>query len=62
MTEEQKAQIYGSLLNEHTKLFNEINLIKAQSMDLNSEQLRKIQQMENRQLQIMEEVKRLLSR
>jgi len=62
MTEDQKAQIYGNLLNEHTKLFNEINLIKAQSIDLNSEQLRKIQQMEYRQLQIMEEVKRLLSR
>jgi hypothetical protein len=61
MTEDQKAQIYGSLLNEHTKLFNEINLIKAQNIDLNSEQLRKIQQMEYRQLQIMEQIRRLMS-
>ena len=61
MTEDQKAQIYGNLLNEHTKLFNEINLIKAQSIDLNSEQLRKIQQMEYRQLQIMEQIRRLMS-
>lgn len=61
MTEDQKAQIYGNLLNEHTKLFNEINLIKAQNIDLNSEQLRKIQQMEYRQLQIMEQIRRLMS-
>jgi hypothetical protein len=61
MTEDKKAQIYGSLLNEHTKLFNEINLIKAQNIDLNSEQLRKIQQMEYRQLQIMEQIRRLMS-
>ena len=35
MTQEEKAQIYGSLLNEHTKCFNEINRIKGESLDLN---------------------------
>jgi hypothetical protein len=61
MTEEQKAQIYGSLLNEHTKCFNEINRIKGESLDLNREQMNRIQQLENRQKQIMDQVKRLLS-
>lgn len=61
MTEEQKAQIYGDLLNQHTKYFNEINRIKADSLDLNPEQKRKIQELENKQAQIMEQVKKLFS-
>jgi len=61
MTEEQKAQIYGNLLNEHTKLFNEINRIKSESLDLNGEQIKKVRQYEQRQMQIMEQIKRLLS-
>jgi len=61
MTEEQKAQIYGNLLNEHTKLFNDINLIRAQNIELNSEQKRKIQELERGQLLIMDKIKRLLS-
>jgi hypothetical protein len=61
MTEEQKAQIYGSLLNEHTKLFNEINRIKGESLELTREQQQRIVDFERRQMQIMEQVKRLLS-
>jgi hypothetical protein len=61
MREEEKAQIYGNLLNEHTKLFNEINRIKGDSLELSLEQKRKISEMEQRQIQIMEQVKRLLS-
>ena len=61
MTEEQKAQVYGDLLNQHTKYFNEINRIKADSLDLNPEQKRKIQELENKQAQIMEQVKKLFS-
>jgi hypothetical protein len=60
MTEEQKAQIYGSLLNEHTKCFNEINRIKGESLELNREQMYKIQQFEERQRQIMNEISSLL--
>ena len=33
MTQEQKAQAYGNLLNEHTKYFNEINRIKAENLE-----------------------------
>jgi hypothetical protein len=61
MTEEQKAQIYGSLLNEHTRYFNEINRIKGDSLDLNPEQRLKILQLENKQREIMEKIKRLLN-
>ena len=61
MTQEEKAQIYGSLLNEHTKLFNEINRIKGESLELTREQQQRIVDFERRQMQIMEQVKRLLS-
>jgi hypothetical protein len=61
MTTEQKAQIYGNLLNEHTKCFNEINRIKGESLELNREQRLKIQQLEQRQQQIMAEVGKLLN-
>jgi len=61
MNDEQKAQVYGSLLNEHTKYFNEINRIKADNLDLNQEQRLKIQELENKQRDIMEKVKKLFN-
>lgn len=61
MTTEQKGQIYGNLLNEHTKCFNQINSIKGESIELNREQRLRIQQLEQRQQQIMDEVNKLLS-
>lgn len=61
MTEEQKAQVYGDLLNQHTKYFNEINRIKGDNMDLNDDQRRKIADLERRQQQIMEQVKKLFN-
>jgi Spy/CpxP family protein refolding chaperone len=61
MNDEQKAQVYGSLLNEHTKYFNEINRIKADNLDLNREQRLKIQELENKQREVMEKVKKLFS-
>lgn len=61
MTEEQKAQVYGDLLNQHTKYFNEINRIKADNMDLNDDQRRKIADLEGKQQQIMEQVKKLFN-
>lgn len=61
MTKEEKSQIYGSLLNEHTKCFNEINRIKAESLDLNNEQKQRILKFEMRQNEIMREINKLLS-
>ena len=61
MTEEQKAQVYGNLLNEHTKYFNEINRIKAESLDLNQEQRQRVQQFEEKQRKIIEQIKNLFN-
>lgn len=61
MTQEEKAQVYGSLLNEHTKCFNEINRIKAESLDLNNEQKQRIIKLESRQNEIMRQINKLLS-
>jgi hypothetical protein len=61
MTEQQKAQMYGDLLNQHTKYFNEINRIKAESLDLDREQRLRVQDLENKQKQIMEQIKNLFN-
>lgn len=61
MTEQQRAQVYGNLLNEHTKHFNEINRTKSESLELNQEQKLKIQRLEERQRKIMEEIKNLFN-
>ena len=61
MTNEQKAQQYGQLLNEHTKIGNKINEIKGQSIDLNQSQLNEIGRLETQQIRIMNFINRLLS-
>lgn len=62
MTEEQKAQVYGQLLNEHTRLHNQINEIKGQNLDLNQRQIQEIRMLESRQIEIMNKIRQLLSR
>lgn len=61
MTNEEKAQQYGQLLNQHTRIGNQISEIKGQNIELNKEQQLKIQQLQNQQLQIMNSINRLLS-
>jgi hypothetical protein len=58
---EQKAQIYGQLLNDHTRLHNQINEIKGQNIELNQKQLMEVRQLEQKQLQIMQQIHRLMS-
>ena len=58
---EQKAAIYGQLLNDHTRLHNQIQEIKGQSIDLNQKQLQEIRQLEQKQLFIMQQINRLMS-
>jgi hypothetical protein len=41
MNETQKAEIYGQLLNDHTRLHNQIQEIKGQNLELNQEQIGK---------------------
>jgi hypothetical protein len=61
MDNEQKAKMYGQLLNEHTRLQNEISSIKGESIDLNQQQLNKIKELQQRQMKIMTQINRLLS-
>lgn len=61
MTNEQKAQQYGQLLNEHTRIGNKINEIKGQSIDLSQNQLNEIKRLESKQLLIMNFINRLMS-
>lgn len=59
MTDSEKAGLYGSLLNEHTKIGNAISEIKGQSIDLNEEQKQKIRRLESLQIKIMSDINRL---
>ncbi len=61
MTNEQKAEQYGQLLNEHTRLGNRVNAIKGESIELNQRQLSQIRELETQQLRIMNYINRLLA-
>lgn len=61
MTNQEKAQVYGQLLNQHTRIGNKISEIKGQSIDLNKEQLAEIKNLESQQIQIMNSINKLLS-
>jgi hypothetical protein len=61
MNDIHKANLYGQLLNEHTRLHNQINEIKGQNNELTKELLHQIQKMELQQRKIMNDINRLLS-
>jgi hypothetical protein len=61
MTEQQKATLYGNLLNEHTKLFNQISQIKSENLEMNPQQMKQVRELEMKQAQIMEQVKRMFN-
>ena len=61
MENSQKAQMYGQLLNEHTRVGNQISEIKSEHFEMNDEQMRRIRVLENQQVQIMLSIKRLMS-
>lgn len=60
MTNEQKAQRYNYLLSEHTKISNQIQSIKGESIDLNQPQLQKISRLENQLMMIMNEIQGMM--
>ena len=60
MTNEQKAQRYNYLLSEHTKISNQIQSIKGESIDLNQSQLQKISRLENQLMMIMNEIQGMM--
>jgi hypothetical protein len=61
MTETQKANVYGQLLNQHTRLYNQINEIKSQNQDMDFKQRRQVMELEAQQHQIMRQIKKLFS-
>lgn len=62
MTENQKAGLYGTLLNLHRNLHNQINEIKGSDIDLTEKQMNEIKKLEAEQVSVMQKIKILLSR
>lgn len=60
MTNEQKATLYGQLLNEHTRLSNKISEIKGQNLEPNKQQAEEIKKLQSLQIRIMNDINRLL--
>jgi hypothetical protein len=60
MNMEQKAQRYNYLLGEHTKISNQIQSIKGESIDLNSSQQQRISVLNNQLLSIMNEIQGMM--
>ena len=61
MNENSKARMYGELLNEHTRVGNLISEIKAENYEMTDDQKTRIRILENRQIQIMMAIKKLMS-
>lgn len=61
MDNSQKAQMYGQLLNEHTRVANQISEIKSEHFEMNDEQMKRIKVLENKQVQIMLAINKLMS-
>ena len=60
MTQEEKSRVYSALLSEHDRLSNQINSIKGESLEMNEEQNRKIQKIQIRINQVVDEMKRMM--
>jgi hypothetical protein len=61
MNDEQKAQLYSNLTYSFDKLANEIASIKGENIDLNSNQLLKIKQLQEEQGRIMNKLQQIMS-
>jgi hypothetical protein len=61
MNEEQKAQEYNNLTYGFDKIANEIASIKGESIDLNQEQLNKIQKLQEQQGRIMARLQQIMT-
>jgi hypothetical protein len=61
MNDQQKADQYGKLLNEHTKLGNQVSEIKGENIEMNNSQTARIKVLQTRQLQIMNTIRAMLS-
>jgi hypothetical protein len=61
MNDQQKADQYGKLLNEHTKLGNQVSEIKGESIEMNSNQQSRIKVLQTKQIQIMNTIRAMLN-
>ena len=61
MNDEQKAQQYSNLTYGFDRIANEIASIKGESIDLNSNQLLKIRQLQEEQGRIMNKLQQIMS-
>ena len=53
MNDQQKADQYGKLLNEHTRLGNQVSEIKGESIEMNPSQEKRIKELQTKQIHIM---------
>jgi hypothetical protein len=60
MNDQQKAEQYGRLLNEHTKLGNQVSEIKSENIEMNNSQTARIKVLQTKQLQIMNTIREML--
>jgi hypothetical protein len=56
-----KQVIYETMLNEHRRIGNEISDIKANSYELNEEETKKVQELQKRQVELMNRMKMLFN-
>jgi len=61
MNNQQKADQYGKLLNEHTKLGNQVSEIIGENIEMNDSQTSRIKQLQTKQIQIMNTIRAMLS-
>lgn len=53
--------IYESMLNEHRRLQNEVSDIKANSVELTPDEKKKVQELEQRQVHLMNQMRVLFN-
>jgi hypothetical protein len=61
MNDEQKAQQYSNLTYGFDRIANEIASIKGESIDLNPEQLNKVQKLQEQQQRIMGQLQQIMN-
>lgn len=59
MNQEQKAQVYNQMMNEYTKLENQVSAIKGESFEMNESQQQRINELKKRMLLIESQAARL---
>jgi hypothetical protein len=61
MNDQQKADQYGKLLNEHTRLGNQVSEIKGESIEMNPSQEKRIKELQSKQIHIMNTIRAMLN-